>query len=250
MTNLPNETAILALQREEEIAIYQRFFDHSTSGWRYRCGGVFNPKNSTFRDFTALRQNNPGKVKAAVERVLQMQGQNVSMAQVQELYAVSPTDNFLCFLADLKRFLSVNSLIVARHFREVKPTKIMFNQYAPIYNLIAALDFHIDARRVLADELPYIIKAASEPGFKDDQYGNGAGTLRALADMLARTDDDVQQLDVLLLSQKLGANSGKAERIVKLMRNLGQSEKAQKMLQYALLRWPDARPLKLLASNQ
>ena len=248
MTDLPNETAILALHSEDEIAIYQRFFDRSTSGWRYRCGCVFTPESNEFSDFTALRKNNPGKVQAAVDRVIRLKAQGLSMAHTDSLELQAPDDYFLRFLADLQRFLSVNSLIVARHFREEKPEKIQFNLYAPIYNLIVALNFKSSASHVLNVELPVLMQAASEPGFRDDQYSNAAGSLRALADMLGRSGDDVRQLDALLLSQKLSANPGKAARIVQLMQKLGNNDEAQKNLQQALLKWPDDKPLKSLAS--
>lgn len=250
MTNLPNETAVLALRRERDIAIYQRFFDTSTSGWRYRCSGTFSSADNSYEDYTALRKNNPDKVKAAVDRLNQLEGTGLSMAHCDGFGSLGPDDHHLLFLADLQRFLSVNSLIVAKHFRGTTQGEVDFKRFAPIYNLIVALDLCEFAEIALEKELATLMRVANAPGFRDDQYANASGTLRALADMLARKPDDARQLETLELSQKLNANPGKAARIVRLMRKHGRKKEAQVVLQNALLKWPEAKPITSLAASR
>lgn len=250
MTNLPDETAILALHRETDIAIYQRFFDRSISGWRYRCGGTFSSENNAFRDYTALRKNNPGKVKDAVKRIVELDGNDLSMARCGEISPQDHDDNFLLFVADLQRFLSVNSLIVSKHFRNTVSQTVDFRRHAPIYNLIVSLDFSAFVDRVLNDELPILMKAAKAPGLRDDPYSNASGTLRALADMLERRGDDTQQLEVLELSQKLNPNAAKAVRIVRLLHEQGRTKDAENALVHGLLKWPDSTLIKSLAASR
>jgi hypothetical protein len=240
--------AVLALRREGDTAIFQRFFDRSTSGWRYRCTGTVDPASGTFTDFTQFRANNPKKVETALRQL------DLLEEHLPEISIVSPASysseglseelaTLLLYYADLFRFLRVNMLIVSRHFGEEQPVPVEFRRFTPPYNLIVALDFRQFARQAIERELPMLMETASAPTFRDDGYSNAAGTLRALADMLEREGATGETLAVLALSHKLAANPGKAARLVELLHAEGREDEARKTFSEATATWPEDRRL-------
>ncbi len=232
---------VLALRRADDIAIFQRFFDKSTSGWRYRCTGTVSKSGKRFTDYTPFRGRNPGKVKSALARLDRLSGllDGLSITAALPRAELSDEDRTaLHFHADLLRFQAVNTLIVECHFAQPLPDPVEFHRFPPPYNLILALDLTAAAERALSRDMPAILRTASAPGFRDDGATNAAGTLRALADMLARKGDDAGQLRALTLSQSLAPNPAKAARIVTLLRASGETGKATRLLGQALLNWP------------
>lgn len=236
-----NRKIVLALRREHDIALFQRFFDRATSGWRYRCTGTCDTGGRRFTDYTGLRSRNPGKVSAALDRLdrLTTRLHEATITAPSSCMAQDEDDRTaLNHHADLLRFQAVSTLIVQRHFAAPPDTPLNFRRFPPPYNLIVALDLRPFAERAIARDLPLILEAASAPDFRDDAATNAAGTLRALADMLARSGDDARQLQVLTLSQKLAPNAAKAARIVLLLRAGGDGEAAERQLSQAMLKWP------------
>ena len=217
MLVLSDHPATLAVARDGQVVLYQRFFERSSASWRYRAVARQDSQTGAWLDHTGFRKRHPKRAEQALDqlRALGEEPAHLSLTKMPDLSASpeSETAELMALYADFYRFFQVNALLVRQALAEPLDRPLRLAKLLPPLNLALALDLLEAQARMHNEWVPAIAEQIHAPDFKDDPYNLGAGTARALSDLALRAGDKEGAVAHLRLSQTLRPTPAKGERL-------------------------------------
>lgn len=224
MIRLPDKETTLAVRLDGRLAIFRRMFETQNATWRYRCVSAAEAPGASLVHYTPFAEQRPKAVDRAIA-LLERVETEVPGLLFHSLDAcarsegagrgpaASELSRTLLYYADFYRFFQVNSLIARSYFAHDPLPPLDFTKILPVLWAIVMLDLRPEAEAARTRLLPAMIDRASTPGFRDDGWGQGAGSLRAVAELSRRSGHLEAEYRALSLSHRLSPREGKRDRL-------------------------------------